>query len=504
MIHRTILAGLLAASSALAGPALTTIQDVLYKADGTRFNGTLAISWSSFQAADNSSIATQITSVRVVNGNLHVQLVPTAGSVPAMVYSVTYSSDGMIQFKETWSVPASTHAVRLSDVRVASSNAVATDTTGSGGSVQESDVVGLSADLTARPIEGPGYAPGGVAVVNSSGALETASGYASDCVHIDGSSGPCGTGGSAGFVDEESPAGVVDGSNTQFSLSGSPNPVSSLSLYRNGVLQKAGLDYTLNGQTVTFTSAATPQPGDTLLASYRLAGAAPSISFMDNDSLSGTEDGSNQQFTLSAAPNPATSLDLFLNGLLQKAGQDYSLSGQTVTFVTGATPQPGDTLLASYRLSGNGTSSSPYPNPQVLCSGTGTSTTATALSSVGTCSIPAGLLLPGDRVEVRFDFQHQGSSAGFSFEIHWGGTVVAHRDATLSDTQVTGRLDAGLQASGALLSFQSWGGILPFTAGVANATDAFGSGLTIDFQGMLSSVSGDSLTLGDFTVVRIP
>jgi hypothetical protein len=50
MILRALLAGGLLATSAVAVPPLTTIQDVLYKADGTRFNGTLTISWSSFDA----------------------------------------------------------------------------------------------------------------------------------------------------------------------------------------------------------------------------------------------------------------------------------------------------------------------------------------------------------------------------------------------------------------------------------------------------------------------
>ena len=39
MNSRFIFAGLVCASAIYAGPPLTTIQDVLYKADGTRFNG---------------------------------------------------------------------------------------------------------------------------------------------------------------------------------------------------------------------------------------------------------------------------------------------------------------------------------------------------------------------------------------------------------------------------------------------------------------------------------
>ena len=39
--------------------------------------------------------------------------------------------------------------------------------------------------------------------------------------------------------------------------------------YRNGLLQKRLLDYTITGNTVTFVPLATPQSGDILIASYR-------------------------------------------------------------------------------------------------------------------------------------------------------------------------------------------------------------------------------------------
>ena len=48
----------LAAGVAAAQPALTTIQDVLYRADGTRFSGTVYIHYNSFLAGDTSNIAT--------------------------------------------------------------------------------------------------------------------------------------------------------------------------------------------------------------------------------------------------------------------------------------------------------------------------------------------------------------------------------------------------------------------------------------------------------------
>lgn len=49
MIYRSFLAAVCLATSLFAGPPLTIIQDVLYKADGTRFNGTLTIDYQLVQ-----------------------------------------------------------------------------------------------------------------------------------------------------------------------------------------------------------------------------------------------------------------------------------------------------------------------------------------------------------------------------------------------------------------------------------------------------------------------
>lgn len=71
------------------------------------------------------------------------------------------------------------------------------------------------------------------------------------------------------FVDQETVTGTIDGTNTAFTLVNAPSPPAGLVLFRNGVVQKNGLDYTISGNTVTFVTAATPQPADVLLAWYR-------------------------------------------------------------------------------------------------------------------------------------------------------------------------------------------------------------------------------------------
>ncbi|HLG97145.1 MAG TPA: hypothetical protein VKX49_12605 [Bryobacteraceae bacterium] len=46
----------------------------------------------------------------------------------------------------------------------------------------------------------------------------------------------------------------------------------------------------------------------------------------------GMLDGTNAAFTLLNPPNPATSLQLFVNGSLQKQGSDYTLTSAQITF----------------------------------------------------------------------------------------------------------------------------------------------------------------------------
>ena len=59
----------------------------------------------------------------------------------------------------------------------------------------------------------------------------------------------------------EVPSGVINGTNRTFMLTVSPI-VNSLTLIKNGVFQTPNVDYTLSGQTITFTLA--PTVGDGL------------------------------------------------------------------------------------------------------------------------------------------------------------------------------------------------------------------------------------------------
>ena len=78
--------------------------------------------------------------------------------------------------------------------------------------------------------------------------------------------------------------------------------------------------------------------------------AVLSGTLVDNETPTGTINGTNDEFTLATAPSPAASLMLYKNGQLMIAGgADYTLVTLTVTYAAGAIPITGDVHRASYR-----------------------------------------------------------------------------------------------------------------------------------------------------------
>ena len=414
-----------AAAVAAAQPALTTIQDVLYLANGSRYNGIMFIKWSSFQAGDTSDIASANLTLPIVNGVLNVKLVPTTTATAGAQYNVTYDTNqGTALFSEVWAVPPSNSMVRVRDVRVSTGSIVGPSPLSSS-PIQIGDVVGLQNELNLLPTEGVGYAPGRTAVINSAGMIDGAVGNLSDCVRVDGTSGSCG-GGTLGFLysDNEIPSGAIDGVNTVYTLLHAPIPLGSLYVYRNG--------------------------------------------------------------------------------LLEQLGGDYALSGATIIFYAGSTPQPGDSLTASYRYADPSNPFAGFPGPEVICSSNGASTSSTTATTLGTCTLPGGLLHTGDRVEIRFQYSHTGTATGFTPSVNWGATNVLSRAAAASDTAVAGTISLGINTSSQSYGVQSWGSALPLAASVANATENSTVNLTVTFSAAMAAATSDAVVLSNFTVTRYP
>jgi hypothetical protein len=260
--------GLLSALTSYSQPALTTVQDTIYKADGARFDGYAFIEWKSFDTPTGTVVGEQSVVVRITGGNLRVQLIPTTDVPRGAYYHVKYHSDGRIQFQEYWAVRPSTTPLRLTDVRTTAPGSGSSSGSAGNTIVTIPDVVGLQDELNARPIKGGAFVNGRTVVASPTGALNTVSGNLSDCVRVDGSTIPCTTG-PMGVIDNETLAGTIDGVNAVFTLANAPNPPGSLAVYRNGVRLRAGFDYTLSTNTITFLAGAIPRTGDSLVASYR-------------------------------------------------------------------------------------------------------------------------------------------------------------------------------------------------------------------------------------------
>ncbi len=76
----------------------------------------------------------------------------------------------------------------------------------------------------------------------------------------------------------------------------------------------------------------------------------PQQSFSDAETPAGAQDGTNQTFTLAHTPASGSMPLVILNGVVQKWGADYTLTGKTITFSARlSAPQQADVLQVWYR-----------------------------------------------------------------------------------------------------------------------------------------------------------
>ena len=64
-------------------PATTTVQDTVYKSDGSLASGSIVISWSPFLTADSKPVFGGTKTVTLTNGALGVALTPNNGATPS-------------------------------------------------------------------------------------------------------------------------------------------------------------------------------------------------------------------------------------------------------------------------------------------------------------------------------------------------------------------------------------------------------------------------------------
>lgn len=100
----------------------TTITDTLYGPSGDKFAGTVAITLIGASYSTDRTLAPTPTVATITEGVLTVTLEANSTITPASTYYVAKFEDADgAGWREYWSVPASTPAVRLTSVRIASS-----------------------------------------------------------------------------------------------------------------------------------------------------------------------------------------------------------------------------------------------------------------------------------------------------------------------------------------------------------------------------------------------
>ncbi|HEV2577929.1 MAG TPA: hypothetical protein VGU25_12035 [Acidobacteriaceae bacterium] len=103
---------------AAAQVSTTTIQDTVYRADGTPASGTVVVSWPTFTTATGQAVAAGNTSATVgPNGALSMTLTPNANATPTGSYytAVMHLDDGTTS-QQYWVVPVSATPVTLAAI----------------------------------------------------------------------------------------------------------------------------------------------------------------------------------------------------------------------------------------------------------------------------------------------------------------------------------------------------------------------------------------------------
>jgi hypothetical protein len=101
-----------------SGPAMTSVVDTVYQADGTPAQGVLIITWPAFVSSNGAEVASgELNATLGANGALRVELAANAGGNPAgAYYSVVYQLGPGNVRTEYWVVPTTSPAT-LAQVR---------------------------------------------------------------------------------------------------------------------------------------------------------------------------------------------------------------------------------------------------------------------------------------------------------------------------------------------------------------------------------------------------
>lgn len=148
---------------------------------------------------------------------------------------------------------------------------------------------------------------------------------------------------------QEVPSGVLNGTNTVFMLSQAPVNAISVLLSVDGVIERIGIDYTLIGQTITFSQA--PVLGQDLFAYYVVNSSSSQNPVTAAQEVpSGVSNGTNNTFTLAGKPSSQASTIVFVDGQEVPISEWSLQSGaqSAIIFNVDSIPAPGQDVYVFY------------------------------------------------------------------------------------------------------------------------------------------------------------
>lgn len=146
---------------------------------------------------------------------------------------------------------------------------------------------------------------------------------------------------------QEALAGIVDGVNTDFTLTSVPLNRNNIALYLDDIIVPES-NWTFAGTTVTFLTP--PALGQSVYAFYLTPSATMAIGFQEVPA--GVVNGVNDTFVLTKLPLDAGSTSVFVNNLVIPSSE-WSLVGSSIVFNAGSIPALGQSVYVFYLFQGN-------------------------------------------------------------------------------------------------------------------------------------------------------
>lgn len=264
------------------------------------------------------------------------------------------------------------------------------------------------------------------------------------------------------LVTGETPGGTVNGSNTSFTTA-SIFRTNSLRVFLNGqrLTPGASNDYQEVAAGTGFTMNYAPATGDVLVVDYAVGDTTYAVggnSIISDETPTGSVNGSNTSFTVLRGSYISTSLEVFINGLKQIRGTDYTeTTPGSGIFTMAVAPLTGDALRVNYQFnlapSSNADTVDGFHASQTPVAGVVPATDSNnyVLAQIYRNWIINGACQIGQRAAPNLSTSSQYGKVD-RFRVHAAGTAVSAGTINQNTAAPVGRTGNSLHISGATIT----------------------------------------------------